>query len=310
MTQLITFLPNNLPLPKSLSDTLPRNASDTIDLETSIAYCHSLARDHYENFHVGTWFLPKAIRTHAYNVYAYCRWADDLADESKDTATATALLGWWRAAFQSAMDGNSHHPVMLAVAHTIRELSLPTEPFTDLLSAFEEDQVRFRYQTFDELLAYCQKSANPVGRIFLRLLDIRNDEADRLSDLTCTGLQLANHWQDIERDLRKGRIYIPLEDMQSFGVNEEDLAAPAANDPTRRLIEFEVRRAEDFLRRGQEILPHLHGRGRLDVDLFTRGGLAICTAIRRQGYDVLHRRPRIGAIRKVFLLLGALVRCP
>lgn len=308
MTSHLTFQPQDLPLPKSLNASLPADGKINNDLGSAQDYCQRMARSHYENFHVGTWFLPKEIRSHAFNVYAYCRWADDLADESENTQTATALLAWWRSQLQSALAGTATHPVMLAVAHSVRELSLPTDPLFDLISAFEQDQVKFRYDTFDDLLGYCEQSANPVGRIFLGLLGINDPELSRLSDLTCTGLQLANHWQDVERDLCMGRIYIPLEDMRSFGVNEEDLAAPAANDPTQRLIEFEVTRAEDFLRRGLELLQHLTGRGRLDVDLFSRGGLAICSAIRKQGFDVLHRRPRVGTLRKLSLLLAALLR--
>lgn len=308
MTETLSFHPPApLTLPKSLADSLFPNGAECPDTHAAQAYCRHLARTHYENFHVGTVFLPPATRRHAFNVYAYCRWADDLADEAGDTSTALALLGWWREEFTRAQDGNATHPVMLAVTTTIRELSLPPDLFLDLLLAFETDQVKFRYETFEELLEYCRFSANPVGRIFLRLLGHDDKAMDELSDLTCTGLQLANHWQDIERDLRNGRIYIPNEDMREFGVNEEDLAAPAANDPTQRLIAFEVDRAESYLKRGQELLGLLKGRGRLDVDLFSRGGLAILSAIRSGSHDVLRRRPRVGVLRKVSLLAGALI---
>jgi phytoene/squalene synthetase len=245
-----------------------------------------MARGHYENFHVATRFLPPQTRGHATNIYAYCRWADDLADESSDPDEALTLLAWWREELLESMNGIPRHPVLLALSHTIRECSLPTEPFCDLL----------------------EKSANPVGRIFLRILSIDDPQLDRLSDLTCTGLQLANHWQDIERDLRQGRIYIPMEDMRRFGINEEDLAASAANDPTRRLIEFQVDRAVDYLQRGQDLLNFISGKGRLDIDLFSRGGLAICDAIRNQDHDVLFRRPKLGTFKKVSLVGGALMR--
>ena len=308
MTKRLSFLPPIGVLPQSLQATLPPGVDLPNDRAAAEDYCRSMARGHYENFHVATRFLPPQTRGHATNIYAYCRWADDLADESSDPDEALTLLAWWREELLESMNGIPRHPVLLALSHTIRECSLPTEPFCDLLDAFEADQVKFRYETFEELLAYCEKSANPVGRIFLRILSIDDPQLDRLSDLTCTGLQLANHWQDIERDLRQGRIYIPMEDMRRFGINEEDLAASAANDPTRRLIEFQVDRAVDYLQRGQDLLNFISGKGRLDIDLFSRGGLAICDAIRNQDHDVLFRRPKLGTFKKVSLVGGALMR--
>ncbi|MCB9832173.1 MAG: squalene synthase HpnC [Planctomycetes bacterium] len=299
--------------PRLLAESLTACGLDPLaprvrDYEEAQAYARHLATSHYENFHVGTWLFPKAAREHAYNVYAYCRWSDDLADETGDRERSLALLAWWREELEACFAGEPRHPVFVALRRSIEVCELEAKPFHDLLDAFVQDQRVFRYPTFAELLDYCRRSADPVGRIVLALLGHRDERRRLLSDATCTGLQLANFWQDVENDLRRGRIYLPLEDMARFGVNEEDLAMPEANEAVRELLRFEVERAREFFARGLELVGLVAGRARFDIDLFNRGGIAILDAIAAQGFDVLRRRPRITKGRKIGLLLGALAR--
>ncbi|MEZ6194125.1 MAG: squalene synthase HpnC [Planctomycetota bacterium] len=305
--------PPDLEIPESLLRTFPGGAADLArpewDYAAAHAYCRHLATTHYENFHVGTWLFPEQAREHAYNVYAYCRWSDDLADETGgDTERSLALLGWWRGELERAFAGAARHPVFVALAHSARVCELEPEPFHHLLDAFEQDQRVFRYPTYDDVLDYCKRSADPVGRIVLALLGYRDEERRRLSDRTCTALQLANHWQDVENDLRRGRIYLPLEDMARFGVNEEDLGMPRAGENVRELIRFEVERARALFHEGLPLVGMVSGRARFDIDLFNRGGLAILDAIAAQDHDVLARRPRVGKLARARLMLGALAR--
>ena len=301
--------PEGLELPNTLRRSLPSEILPaTWTYESAHAYCRHLAKTHYENFHVGTWLFPKAAREHAFNFYAYCRWSDDLADETGDPAMSLRLLEWWRGELDATFEGRPAHPVFVALAKTIETYDLEKKPFADLLDAFVQDQTVFRYETMEQVLDYCKRSANPVGRVVLALLGYRDEERRRLSDKTCSALQLANHWQDIENDLRRGRIYVPLEHMDRFKVNEEDLAMPTANDAVRDLVEFEVRHARAMFHEGLPLVDMVEGRARFDIELFSRGGLAILDAIEAQGFDVLRRRPAVGKFAKSKLLIGSLAR--
>jgi squalene synthase HpnC len=305
------FCPASLVLPQSLRQTLPAAGAGAraggYDYASAHAYCRALARSHYENFHVGTWLLPAPVREHAYNVYAYCRWSDDLADETHDPAMSLRLLAWWRERLEAAYAGRADHPVFVALARTIAVCDIPKKPFVDLIEAFELDQRKNRYADFGELAAYCEKSANPVGRLVLYLLGYRDEQRFALSDKTCTALQLANHWQDVARDLAQDRIYLPQDSMARFGVAESDLRAPAASKNVRELIAFEVARARAMFHEGLPLVALVRGRARLDIELFSRGGLAILDAIEAQGCDVLARRPVIGGGAKLRLLGGVLL---
>src|SRR5713101_718563 len=185
------------------------------------SYCERLARTHYENFSVATWFLPRRLRQHFFNVYAYCRISDDLGDETGDQQASLLLLDEWEAELNACYDGSPRHPVFVALAATVRQFDIPKQTFADLLQAFRQDQTVTRYETFDHLLGYCHYSANPVGHLVLYLCGYRDPERQLLSDFTCTALQLANFWQDVSADFAKGRIYLPLEDLRRFGVSEE-----------------------------------------------------------------------------------------
>jgi len=301
-------------LPQCLSDDLCRQGLDgsgegDFEYVAAHAYCQSLATHHYENFHVGTWLLPAEVREHAYNVYAYCRWSDDLADEATSPEHSLSLLGWWHDKLDRLYEsGETDHVVFAALAHTIKTFDIPKKPLADLLSAFIQDQTRFRYESYDELLDYCTRSADPVGRLVLQLMGYTDEERRALSDKTCTALQLANFWQDVENDLVRGRIYLPLEDMRRFGVNEEDLAMPRATKEVTALIQFQVDRARALFKKGLPLRDQVSGRARFDIDLFSRGGLAILRAIEKQGCDVLWRRPKVGKLAKMSLLLQAILR--
>ena len=181
-------------------------------------YCRRLARSHYENFSVATWFLPQRLRQHFFNIYAYCRISDDLGDEVGDPQASLQLLDAWEAELDACYRGNPRHPVFVALAETVRKFEIPQKPFADLLKAFRQDQTVTRYETFDDVLGYCRNSANPVGHLVLYLCGYRDSERQGLSDFTCTALQLANFWQDVSVDYSKGRIYLPLEDLRRYGV--------------------------------------------------------------------------------------------
>src|SRR6202051_3960222 len=209
-------------------------------LEDACSYCERLARTHYENFSVATWFLPTRLRQHFFNVYAYCRISDDLGDETGDRAASLLLLDEWEAELNACYESAPRHPVFVALAGTVREFDIPKQTFADLLTAFRQDQTVTRYETFDDLLGYCRYSANPVGRLVLYLGGYRDAERQQLSYFTCTALQLANFWQDVSTDYEKGRIYLPLEDLRKFNVSQREIADNQNTPACRHLMKFEV----------------------------------------------------------------------
>lgn len=270
------------------------------------AYCRDLAQTHYENFHVASWLLPAALRPHFHAIYAYCRVSDDLADEVGDPTQATALLALWRRELEACYQGRARHPVFVALAETIRARSIPKEPFADLLTAFEQDQVVTRYPTRTEVLGYCRYSANPVGRLVLYACGYADAERFRMSDATCTALQLANFWQDVAGDYGRGRIYLPQDAMERFGVGEADIASGRATPAFRALLRSEVELARALFLAGLPLAGTVRGRLALDLELFSRGGLEILRAIERRDFDVLSRRPALSKGDKLGLFLGAL----
>jgi squalene synthase HpnC len=276
-------------------------------LGTSRRYCRRLARRHYENFTVASWLLPRRLRRHFANVYAYCRWADDLADETGHAEGARdrslVLLDWWEGELRACYRGEARHPVFVALGETIRQFGIPLDPFLDLLVAFRQDQRVRRYEDLDQLLDYCRYSANPVGRLVLYLGKCHTAERVALADSISTGLQLANFCQDVVRDLDRGRIYLPQADCLRFGCDEAMLVRRQYTEPLGRLLAAEVAAAEGFLRRGLPLVGLMPPELRLDVALFAHGGLAILRAIRRQNYDVWSARPLISKAEKLRLLL-------
>jgi squalene synthase HpnC len=273
------------------------------------AWCKQLAESHYENFHVASWFLPEALRPHFHSIYAYCRVSDDLGDEVGDSAVALALLDMWERELDACYEGRSRHPVFVALAETIRACSIPKQPFADLLTAFRQDQTVTRYASMQDVLAYCRYSANPVGRLVLYACgEASSDESDekfKLSDATCTALQLANFWQDVRVDYLKGRVYIPQDDMRDFGVTDETIASGVATEEFRALLHHEVDFARGLFEEGLPLIGMVGRDLALDLDLFSRGGIEILRAIRRRDYDVLSDRPAISKGTKLALALRA-----
>ena len=271
------------------------------NIDEANVYCERLARSHYENFSVVSWAFPKRLRRSMYSVYAYCRYTDDLGDEAE--GDRLALIDAWEADLHRCYDGTPEHPILQALQQTIHQHDIPIEPFLNLIESERLDQRVKRHPTYEDLLRYCAHSAAPVGRMVLYVFGYRDQERQRLSDATCNALQLANFWQDVKRDYAMGRIYIPQEDMERFGYAEEDLAAGLVTPAFQRLIAFEVERARALFDEGAKLVDMVAGELRLDLKLFTEGGLAVLDAIQRQGYDVLTRRPVVSKGKKTRLVL-------
>jgi squalene synthase HpnC len=267
---------------------------ETSSLGEARAFCRRLARSHYENFLVASVFLPAELRQHFYNIYAYCRFSDDLGDETGDPRLALELLHKWEQELWSCYQGRPRHSVFVALSDTIETFDIPMEPFSDLLQAFKLDQIKSRYRTYEELLDYCRYSANPVGRLVLYLGKYRDAERQELADKTCTALQLANHWQDVQGDLaQRNRIYLPSEDMERFGYTESDLKAQICDRRFMNLMQLEVERARSLFQEGFRLRDIVSPRLALDIELFGRCGLEVLRLIERVGYDVFRRRPTV-----------------
>jgi squalene synthase HpnC len=276
------------------------------DLASAYEHCAHIAKTHYENFTVGSWFLPRSVRPYLFAVYAFCRHTDDQGDEAQ--GDRLSLLDAWEKELDRAYTGAPTHPIMVALQDTIRRFDIPDEPFRKLIEANRMDQRQCQFPTYADLLFYCEHSANPVGRMVLYVLGYRDQERQALSDVTCTALQLANFWQDVRRDGEMGRIYIPVKDMERFGYSEGDLADGIVDDRFRALMRFEVDRAEDLFIQGLPLAKTLKGRARLDIALFSEGGMSVLKAIRRQDYDVLSHRPAVSSTRKLWLMLSTVAR--
>jgi len=289
------------------SSSMTSNESKRMDIQSARDYTRSLARGHYENFIVGSLLVPRRYIQHLYNIYAYCRISDDLADETGDSSKSLELLRDWREELHKCYGGQPSHPAMIALQDTIREFDIPIEPFIDLISAFEQDCSVSRYETYNDLLDYCRRSANPVGRLFLILFGYREDRMFMLSDHICTALQLVNFWQDISEDFNRGRVYIPQEDLKTYGCTESAIASKTFGNNFRELMKFECDRAQQLFDAGAELIPMLDGRIKADVKLFRLGGMAVLDEIRRQDYDVLAKRPKVSKMRQALLFLSCLV---
>jgi squalene synthase HpnC len=270
------------------------------------AYCQRLATTHYENFHVASWFLPTRLRPHFYSIYAYCRISDDLGDEVGNREQSLALLDLWGRELDACYRGETRHPVFVALAETIRACDIPQKPFADLLVAFRQDQTVTRYQTMGDVLDYCKNSADPVGRLVLYACGYRDPERFQLSDYTCTALQLANFWQDLSSDYTaRDRIYLPVQDMERYGVDEALIAQRNPTQAFRELVRYQVDYARQLFNKGLPLIAKVDRELALDLDLFSRGGLEILDAIERAQYDVLTARPAISKGRKLRLLTRA-----
>jgi squalene synthase HpnC len=272
------------------------------------AYTRWLATHHYENFHVVSIFLPRRLRQDFYNVYAYCRWADDLGDEIGEKRESLRLLDWWSGELDRMYEGQAEHPVFVALRGTVERHGIPKQPFADLIRAFILDQQVSRYPTWDAVLDYCRYSANPVGRLVLYLCGYSDAARQSLSDATCTALQLANFWQDVTVDLKKDRVYIPLEVMERHNYPVDDLLALRFRAEFREVMRECVDRAQALFEEGLPLAGMVNGTLALDLDLFSRGGMRVLEHIRARGFDVLSGRPAISRTERIALLAQALVR--
>ncbi|MBA3315858.1 MAG: squalene synthase HpnC [Planctomycetaceae bacterium] len=271
----------------------PQASGRAVSTAAAEDHCRSLAGGHDENFSVLSFALPKALRQDFANVYAFCRWADDLGDEVAGTEDSLRLLDWWQSELDACYRGEAWHPVFVALAKTIRRHRLPKEPFDDLISAFRQDQTKTAYESFEELRDYCRRSADPVGRIVLRLCDRYDEENVALSDSVCTGLQLINFWQDVARDFAIGRVYLSREDRMRFGYADDDLTARRTTPAFVELMKFEVDRAREMLTAGLPLADRMPGRLKIVIAMFAMGGLRICDRIEAIGYRVWETRPKL-----------------
>ncbi len=272
-------------------------------------YTNWLATHHYENFHVVSFLLPKHLHQDFYNVYSYCRWSDDLGDEIGDTTESLRLLAWWRGELNRMYEGGeASHPVFVALQGTVKKHGIPKQPFDDLITAFIQDQTVTRYEDWAGILGYCVNSANPVGRMVLYLCGYAYPERQRLSDATCTGLQLANFWQDVTVDQQKDRVYLPLDLLARHNYTVDEMFAHKFDPRFREVMREAVEYARGFFLTGLPLINRVNRRLSLDLDLFSRGGMLILDKIAQQGYDVLSRRPKVSKGERVRLLITSLVR--
>ena len=281
-------------------------------VESSYEYCERLARSHYENFPVGSLLVPARLRKHFYSIYAFARTADDFADEgyAEDHTEQERLdlLADWRDMLRQSVSSEPSHPVFVALRQTRDQFDLPLSLFEDLLSAFTQDVTIRRYGGFGQLLDYCRRSANPIGRLILLLFGYRDETFYSWSDDICTALQLANHWQDVTVDLDKDRVYIPEEDMSRFGITLEDLKLNSTGAGGRELIAFEVERARELFKRGKPLCTRVKGRLGLELRTIWLGGWRILERIEENGYDVFTQRPVVSTADKIHILVSALRR--
>ncbi|MCH7971251.1 MAG: squalene synthase HpnC [Chloroflexi bacterium] len=285
-------------------------------LDAAFALCEDLARTHYENFSVGSRLLPKHLRRHFYSIYAFSRGVDDLGDEA--AGDRLALLDLWEQQLDACYPDSGSpdprhnapptHPYFVALSETIRIFDIPADPLMRLIEANRRDQQTIRHETYDDLIDYCTYSANPVGRLVLYLGGVREPGLQEMSDHICTALQLTNFWQDVKRDYEIGRIYIPLEDLDRFGVSEEQISEGKTDDRFRALMRFQVDRARKLFVAGYPLGDHLERSLGSDLALFTRGGLAVLQAIERQDYDVLSTRPTLSKLDKTKILAATWLR--
>jgi squalene synthase HpnC len=297
------------PLSSTVAEQKPRVRASRASIEAAFAHCERIARVHYENFPVASLFIGRAYRPHIASIYAFARTADDFADESTmEPEVRLRRLDEWEEKLDRCFEGDADDPVFIALAETVRRCALPKKALADLLTAFRMDVVTNRYETFEALLGYCRYSANPVGRLVLAVFHDASDRTGELADKICTALQLTNFWQDVSLDVARGRLYIPLEDLDRFGYTEQDLGRRVVNDRFRNLMRFEVERTARMFEEGRPLLAGIVKDLRYELTLTWLGGRAVLKKIDAAGYDVLAARPAISTAGKAVILLRALFR--
>ncbi len=284
----------------------PDKPPSACDLQFALNHCRRIARSHYENFTVVSLFLPRTLRQDFYNFYAYCRWSDDIADEVEEHRRLP-LLHWWHQQLCLCYSGRPAHPVMLALQQTIQRHQIPIETLEDLLSAFRQDQSTLRYRNDTELLDYCRRSANPVGRVILKFAKADNNSNVELSDWICTGLQLANFCQDMARDAANNRIYAPRDLWTKHGVCESIILEAKPTPQLQAMLKDWVEISREYFDKGRFLVERVPKWLAVDVDLFIRGGQAILDSIDAQNYDVWTSRPTLSKLEKMRLLFQSLV---
>lgn len=278
-------------------------------LEDAYEVCRDISIGHYENFTVVSRLMPAEKRKYIYALYAYSRYTDDLGDELEE-GNLEALDTWEKDLMRVFQGEEPKNAILMALQDTVRSHSLTAEPFRKLIEANRMDQLNKSYGTYEDLLEYCDHSANPVGRVFLGIFGYNDERRNNLSDKTCTGLQLTNFWQDVNRDEKMGRVYLPEEDMKRFGYSRKMLEDRIYNEEFVELMKLEVSRARNLLEEGLELVPLLDSRIKLDVRLFNQGGLSILDKIEEEEYDVLHKRPTLSRGEKVWLFFSNLLKRP
>ncbi len=304
------------------------DGKESLDLEEASKYCRELALSHYENFSIASFLIPKHLRRHFFHVYAFCRWSDDLADESSDELQALERLNWWQSQLDDCFQGieensenprffrgakgdnavgSAGHPVMVALRSTVVAFQLSRQPFDDLLSAFRQDQTTQRYETDDLLYDYCRRSANPVGRILLQMAKVDRRECLEWSDHICTGLQLANFCQDMARDAAMHRIYFPRSRWKQDGVTESMILRGRCEPELQKAMMRWMLEIRERFYIGWQLSDHVPAWLARDVRLFAGGGLAILDRIGKRNGDVWSRRIEVSKRDKMLLLLRALI---
>ncbi len=280
------------------------------NVDSAFEFCARLARSHYENFPVGSLLIPRPLRKHFYSIYAFARTADDFADEGNSESISVderlAMINEWRRLLCASFAGRAAHPIFIALAQTQKQFDLPASLFEDLLSAFSQDVTRRRYETFPDLLDYCRRSANPVGRLILLMFGYREEKFFLWSDDICTALQLTNHWQDVAVDLEKDRLYIPLEDIERFNLSIEDIKRSEATDSFRRLMRFELERTREMFDRGKPLCQTVGGRLAFELRAIWTAGVRITQKIEENDYHVFTRRPTVTLSDKIRIFLSAI----
>lgn len=277
-------------------------------LEEAFEYCDRLAATHYENFPVGSRFIPKKLRPYVHSIYAFARIADDFADDpGYIDALRFALLENWEGQLLQCIWRKPQHPVFIALKETIERFELPVALFQDLLAAFKTDVTTRRYDRFEDLLTYCRFSAHPVGRLVLLLFGYRAPELHALSDSVCAALQLANFWQDVPLDYQKGRIYLPLKDMEAFGYTDDDLKIQRCNEAFRHLMRHEVARTRELFHRGRPLCDRVGRELRFELHLVWNGGMTILDQIEKVNFDVFVHRPTLRIKDKITMVTKAAI---
>jgi squalene synthase HpnC len=294
---------NAAPLPEF--DHVHDEHGQPYSLERAFAYCERMARGHYENFPVASRFVPARLRPYVWAIYAFARSADDFADESRYAGRRAEALAYWEEQLHRCYHGEAEHPVFVALRETVDRCNIPIQPLQAMLTAFDMDLTVNRYSTFEQLLTYCAHSAHPVGRLVLYVFDYRDPALHNYSDDLCTGLQLANFWQDVGVDLAKDRIYLPEEDRKHFGVTDDMLYARLCTPQFKDLMRYEVARARALFERGRPLIDKVGSDLGFELALIWRGGSTILDKIDAIGYDVFRRRPTLNAADKARMVARA-----